>query len=725
MHVSSRVGDVGPEVARRNSLSYTSSKLDGTEAPWETLGETRLAELRASCPSAILADDGTVPGMFDNTVATLTQSNAKLVDEISKLNDRVAETLQVERRNGALDARVKELEGVVGEMRRELHEAQSDKFALEQELKLGTAQRIVQRKQFVVKFATVGMGTVVIVCSFTLFVLSVCAVLPVRGMIYSLCLGAAPGLSLLVLSARPTESRSVRCICAFLLNDMGNPFFPSPKHLFLAATVIYALPSTCPADTPLQCATYSISCASIFFLVTPMALYVMPKALVRHPGSGPWYHSFGLGWDKEYTEWSIRVWGACATFFVSRAAPFVIWAAVQEEQGAFAVPPRLALLLVWRTLRVCLLVVALNFGAAPWLAHALLAALGRPAPLEPTLIIDCAVGCLSLVLLVLLLSSANRGRFYAFISKAAVSGQAGRAAGIAALVGKTDAAKTLALARRNFRGIRFTDLSAEHFRSNADTGLHAKATRYRLGEIDAFLSHSWHDDPAAKWRVLERWAKEFDARHRRSPSLWLDKASIRQEQDIAAQLACLPVWLSGCREMVVAAGPTFAERLWCVLEVFTFLRLGGSYDHLILLPLEADSSGGAGGGEGEEAPSADAVPPGGELLGTEEAKVQVLERFRTFDCKRASCFREDERQHLLSVIENGFGDVEVFNSVVRHLFTNRLEGGGDEGKSTRRQSTTRRDTSHQGNASTGLFTTAAKASAIVVPRLGGDRGLEA
>ena len=57
------------------------------------------------------------------------------------------------------------------------------------------------------------------------------------------------------------------------------------------------------------------------------------------------------------------------------------------------------------------------------------------------------------------------------------------------------------------------------------------------------------------------------------------------------------------------------------------------------------------------------------------ALATVVERFRLFDCKRAKCFREEERQHLLSVIENGFGDLEVFNSVVRHLFTNRLEGG--------------------------------------------------
>ena len=240
---------------------------------------------------------------------------------------------------------------------------------------------------------------------------------------------------------------------------------------------------------------------------------------------------------------------------------------VQEERGAFVMPPRLALLLVWKALRIAFGVLALCVAAAPFLALALLHALGTPAPsLEVSLLLDCAVGGGAMLLLMLLLSEANRSRFYALVSTLAASGQAGRAAGIAALVGKTEPARTLALARRSFRGVLFTDLSLEHFQSSADSGLHQATARYRLGEMDAFLSHSWHDDAAAKWRVLQRWAKEFEARHRRAPSLWLDKASIDQ-RDIAAQLACLPVWLSGCRDLVVVAGPTFVERLWCVLEV--------------------------------------------------------------------------------------------------------------------------------------------------------------
>ena len=134
--------------------------------------------------------------------------------------------------------------------------------------------------------------------------------------------------------------------------------------------------------------------------------------------------------------------------------------------------------------------------------------------------------------------------------------------------------------------------------------------------------------------------------------------------------------------------------------------MGGSYDHLVLLPLEV-------GGDAEGATGAIHAADG--AADTAAATQHVLERFRTFDCKHASCYHEHERQHLLSVIENGFGDLEVFNSVVRHLFMQQLEGGGDDGKSTRRLST-RRSSRVGGSAPIG---------SPVVPRLGGDKGLEA
>ena len=40
------------------------------------------------------------------------------------------------------------------------------------------------------------------------------------------------------------------------------------------------------------------------------------------------------------------------------------------------------------------------------------------------------------------------------------------------------------------------------------------------------------------------------------------------QSDIASNLACLPIFLAGCSELLVIAGPTFTERLWCIMEVY-------------------------------------------------------------------------------------------------------------------------------------------------------------
>ena len=51
----------------------------------------------------------------------------------------------------------------------------------------------------------------------------------------------------------------------------------------------------------------------------------------------------------------------------------------------------------------------------------------------------------------------------------------------------------------------------------------------------------------------------------------------------------------------------------------------------------------------------------------------TLGRFRSFDVSMAKCFDESQRQHLLGVIESSFGSFDVFNSIVRHSFANKLE----------------------------------------------------
>jgi hypothetical protein len=47
----------------------------------------------------------------------------------------------------------------------------------------------------------------------------------------------------------------------------------------------------------------------------------------------------------------------------------------------------------------------------------------------------------------------------------------------------------------------------------------------------------------------------------------------------------LPVYLAGCRELLVLAGPTYHSRLWCVMEMLVFLRMGGQTSRIHVLPV--------------------------------------------------------------------------------------------------------------------------------------------
>ena len=44
-----------------------------------------------------------------------------------------------------------------------------------------------------------------------------------------------------------------------------------------------------------------------------------------------------------------------------------------------------------------------------------------------------------------------------------------------------------------------------------------------------------------------------------------------------------------------------------------------------------------------------------------EARRRLTEQFATFDATKAQCFLASDREHLLAVIEAGFGDFDDFN----------------------------------------------------------------
>ena len=55
-----------------------------------------------------------------------------------------------------------------------------------------------------------------------------------------------------------------------------------------------------------------------------------------------------------------------------------------------------------------------------------------------------------------------------------------------------------------------------------------------------------------------------------------------------------------------------------------------------------------------------------------EARRLLTEQFATFDAGKAQCFLAKDREHLLAVIEAGFGDFYDFNRVARNLLASRL-----------------------------------------------------
>ena len=94
------------------------------------------------------------------------------------------------------------------------------------------------------------------------------------------------------------------------------------------------------------------------------------------------------------------------------------------------------------------------------------------------------------------------------------------------------------------------------------------------------------------------------------------------------------------------------ERIWCVVELYTFLKMGGSTDDekLLVMPIAS--------GDDED----------------EEALLEVtIGQCRNFDVTETKCFDEEQRQALLSVVELGFGSLETFDSLIRSIVPAKLE----------------------------------------------------
>ena len=320
------------------------------------------------------------------------------------------------------------------------------------------------------------------------------------------------------------------------------------------------------------------------------------------------------------------------------------------QNGGIAQPPRAALRQLWLGMR--------------WFIFSL-AAVSIVWPIrygvldEPNML--CAlIYCINSFVVAAVLTPANRGRAHRLLGNiGAKNTKEQEAACIAALIGGGAAGKALDEGGKRFRALPLSVLTEADLSSSTDSGLHRKTKPATLGDVDGFISHSWQDDGAVKYARLHEWAKTDGVRNdgAEHPLIWLDKACINQDA-IEASLRGLPVFLSGCRSLVVLAGPTYTSRLWyaavaprrardaseaaplrhrCVVELFVWLRVGGARERITVSHLASDT------------------------------ETQAL--FAKFRASSARCYKARDRQHLLAVIESGFGDLKPFDKLVRGVFS--------------------------------------------------------
>ena len=109
-----------------------------------------------------------------------------------------------------------------------------------------------------------------------------------------------------------------------------------------------------------------------------------------------------------------------------------------------------------------------------------------------------------------------------------------------------------------------------------------------------------------------------------------DKLCIDQD-NIDRALRCLPVFVFSCNRLVILAGNTYCDRLWCVWELYTFFSTSGTRALKRV-----------------------------ELYDFSDAGTSTL---LEFDVANAHCFSPVDEAKLRSIIESG--GASNFNDMVR------------------------------------------------------------
>ena len=186
-------------------------------------------------------------------------------------------------------------------------------------------------------------------------------------------------------------------------------------------------------------------------------------------------------------------------------------------RGDRAMQPRPALRRLWIEIRLFFLVFGVLFALWSIVVD------GNAAPVSAASLLCTA-----------LLTSRNRGRLHRRLGRLGGRGteaeEAEEAAAIAALVGGSAPDAAFERAAKLLRCLPASRLLAADLAasglgvSTSATELAAKTEPARMGEVTAFLSHSWSDDeeaPGAKHALVSRWARRRQEATGEEPTIWL------------------------------------------------------------------------------------------------------------------------------------------------------------------------------------------------------------
>lgn len=606
------------------------------------------------------------PDAIAIALAPMIQRNDELRDELNDLKNKIAPTIE-------------ELRIVKGQLR----DALAEKAALEQEMLLSGAQKAAQKRAWRVSGIPKAIATVIMLCAMPTMFASV--LLPVLQPYFPIVFWTAGiAMTLVFLTLRPTDVMALRVVAALW------PSMQIQNTAMMGVTIYFILRGSIDYPDGESIRYEQVMMLGSSYLCSYVMFFFVFKAIKHKHGK-----RMPLSANRDLKAWAVSRYGSIKGSLLANGNAQVAWAIREQLAGNFVVTPRESYLTL--------------IAMVPWM---LMIGFGLPLALSGYFVSQETAEttsnamrhsrfCISMgtgvaILIALVCSQTFRGWLHSKLNKLSSGGDAGRAAGVASLIGKKDVQAVLAQARRGFTGVPFSRMGIEHFETNkADAALmQGVARRCQLGEVDALyaptnarpwpcrgallltdpapsfdfsfarsLSHSWHDEPSEKWHALQQWSVDFVERHHREPILWFDKACLRQD-DIEDQLAQLPVFLAGSRTLLCIVGPTYVQRIWCIIEIFTFLRIGRmGADRLTIVPISDGSA---------EQPTSELSVRDRELRDEELLNV-ALERFRSFDVSQAQCFDPVQLDHLLSVIEAGFGSFDTFNSIVRHAFANQLE----------------------------------------------------